>query len=72
MALAVAHSRGLDGLNAPPVVVEAHLASGLPSFTLVGLAEVEVKEARERVRSALLNAGLEFQLPTYQPESPKA
>lgn len=36
MALAVAHSRGLDGLNAPPVVVEAHLASGLPSFTLIG------------------------------------
>lgn len=37
-----------------------HLANGLPSFTLVGLAETEVKEARERVRSAIQNAGLEF------------
>ena len=37
-----------------------HLANGLPSFTLVGLADTEVKEARERVRSAIQNAGLEF------------
>lgn len=37
-----------------------HLANGLPSFTLVGLAETEVKEARERVRSAIQNAGLEY------------
>jgi magnesium chelatase family protein len=36
MALAIAYSRGLDGLNAPPVSVEVHLASGLPGFTLVG------------------------------------
>ncbi|AEG91205.1 Conserved hypothetical protein [Ramlibacter tataouinensis TTB310] len=42
------------------MTVEVHLANGLPSFTLVGLAETEVKEARERVRSALQNAGLEF------------
>jgi magnesium chelatase family protein len=40
--------------------VEVHLANGLPSFTLVGLADTEVKEARERVRSALQNSGLEF------------
>ncbi len=60
MALAVAHSRGLDGLNAPPVVVEAHLASGLPSFTLVGLPDTEVKEARDRVRAAIVNSGFEF------------
>src|SRR5688572_33274600 len=60
MTLAVVHSRALDGLNAPPVTVEVHLANGLPSFCLVGLADVEVKEARERVRSALLNSGLEF------------
>ena len=53
MALAIAHSRGLDGLNAPPVTVEAHLASGLPSFTLVGLPDTEVKEARDRVRAAI-------------------
>jgi magnesium chelatase family protein len=53
-------SRALLGLAAAPVTVEVHLANGLPSFTLVGLADVEVKEARERVRSALQNAGLEF------------
>jgi len=60
MALAIAHSRGLDGLNAPPVIVEAHLASGLPSFTLVGLPDTEVKEARDRVRAAIINSGFEF------------
>ncbi len=60
MSLAVIHSRGLHGLQAPEVTVEVHLANGLPSFTLVGLADTEVKEARERVRSALLNCGLEF------------
>jgi magnesium chelatase family protein len=42
--------------------VEVHLANGLPSFTLVGLADVEVKEARERVRCAIQNAQLEFPL----------
>jgi magnesium chelatase family protein len=50
----------LLGLEARPVCVEVHLANGLPSFTLVGLAETEVKEARERVRSAIQNTGLEF------------
>ena len=60
MSLAVVHSRALDGLNAPPVGVEVHLANGLPSFTLVGLADTEVKEARERVRAALHHGGLEF------------
>lgn len=60
MSLAVIHSRALDGLAAPEVTVEVHLANGLPSFTLVGLADTEVKEARERVRAALQNSGLEF------------
>lgn len=60
MSLAVIHSRSLDGLNAPPVRVEVHLANGLPSFTLVGLADTEVKEARERVRAALHESGLAF------------
>jgi hypothetical protein len=41
------HSRALLGLEARPVCVEVHLANGLPSFTLVGLAETEVKEARD-------------------------
>lgn len=54
------HSRALIGLRALLVQVEVHLANGLPSFTLVGLADTEVKEARERVRSAIANSGLEF------------
>ncbi len=60
MSLSLVQSRALLGLNAAAVTVEVHLANGLPSFTLVGLADVEVKEARERVRSALQNCGLEF------------
>ena len=60
MSLSLIQSRALMGLAAPVVTVEVHLSNGLPSFTLVGLADVEVKEARERVRSALLNSGLEF------------
>ena len=60
MALACVQSRALLGLQAPPVTVEVHLANGLPSLTLVGLADVEVKEARERVRCAIANSGLEF------------
>jgi magnesium chelatase family protein len=60
MALAVLHSRALAGVAAPPVTVEAHLANGLPSFTIVGLPEVEVKEAKDRVRAALQNARFEF------------
>ena len=60
MSLSLIQSRALLGLSAPAVCVEVHLANGLPSFTLVGLADTEVKEARERVRSALQNAGLEF------------
>lgn len=60
MSLSLVHSRALLGLEARPVRVEVHLANGLPSFTLVGLAETEVKEARERVRSAIQNTGLEF------------
>src|SRR6201985_163596 len=60
MRLAVIHNRALVGLHAPEVVVEVHLANGLPSFTLVGLADVEVKEARERVRAALAQSGVAF------------
>ncbi len=61
MSLAVLHSRALAGLDAPPVTVEVHLANGLPSFTIVGLPDTEVKEARDRVRAALENS--RFELP---------
>ena len=60
MSLAVINSRALDGLQAPAVQVEVHLSNGLPSMTLVGLADTEVKEARERVRAALTTSGFAF------------
>ncbi len=60
MALAVLHSRALAGFEAPPVTVEVHLAGGLPSFTIVGLPDTEVKEARDRVRAALQTSRFEF------------
>src|SRR5687767_13929596 len=60
MSLAVLRSRALTGIDAPLVSVETHLANGLPAFAIVGLAETEVRESRERVRAAILNSGLEF------------
>src|SRR5437879_9582964 len=60
MPLAVVRSRALSGMFSPEVTVEVHLANGLPSFTLVGLPEAEVREARERVRAALQNCRFEF------------
>jgi len=46
MSLSLVQSCALLGLQAAAVTVEVHLANGLPSFTLVDLADVEVKEAR--------------------------
>jgi magnesium chelatase family protein len=60
VSLAVLHSRALAGLNAPEVTVEVHLGNGLPSFTIVGLPDTEVKESRDRVRAALVNSRFEF------------
>ncbi|MDB5761504.1 MAG: ATP-dependent protease [Herminiimonas sp.] len=60
MTLAVLKSRALAGMHAPEVTVEVHLANGLPSFTIVGLPETEVKESKDRVRAALQNARFEF------------
>jgi magnesium chelatase family protein len=60
MSLAVLKSRALNGMEAPEVGVEVHLANGLPAFHIVGLAETEVKESRDRVRAAILNAGFEM------------
>jgi magnesium chelatase family protein len=60
MSLAVLKSRALNGMQAPEVTVEVHLANGLPQFTIVGLPETEVKESKDRVRAALQNAGFEF------------
>ncbi len=60
MTLAILHSRALIGMVALPVKVEVHLGSGLPSFTVVGLADAEVKESRERVRAAIQSSGFDF------------
>lgn len=60
MTLALIHSRARLGLDAPAVTIEVHLSAGLPAFQLVGLAETTVREARDRVRSALLTCGFDF------------
>ncbi|MEO8315521.1 MAG: YifB family Mg chelatase-like AAA ATPase [Pseudomonadota bacterium] len=53
-------SRAQVGLAAPLVRVEVHLGSGLPTFTIVGLAAPVVRESRERVRAALAHCGFEL------------
>ncbi|HEX2015366.1 MAG TPA: YifB family Mg chelatase-like AAA ATPase [Solirubrobacteraceae bacterium] len=50
----------LDGIESCPVTVEVDIRPGLPSFTIVGLGDAAVREARERVRAALLNSSFEF------------
>lgn len=60
MGLAVVHTRALVGLDSPAVNVEVHLAKGIPGFHIVGMAETTVKEARDRVRGAMINSGFEF------------
>lgn len=62
MTLSIVRTRAGLGLEAPEVLVEVHLANGLPGITLVGLPETAVRESRERVRSALVNAGFDFPL----------
>lgn len=60
MSVAVVLSRAAVGIEAPEVAVEVHLANGLPAFSIVGLPEMEVKESKDRVRAALMNARFEF------------
>ncbi|WP_130536458.1 YifB family Mg chelatase-like AAA ATPase [Thiomicrorhabdus indica] len=60
MGFARVYSRALLGVDSPQVLVEVHISNGLPSLTIVGLPEASVKESRERVRSALLNAGFDM------------
>ena len=60
MSLACVYSRARLGLSSPLVTVEVHISNGLPAFSIVGLPETTVKEAKDRVRSALINCGYEF------------
>jgi len=62
MALAKLPSAVLDGIEALPVEVEVDVASGLPGFIVVGLADKAVEESRERVRSAVKHSGFSFPL----------
>jgi magnesium chelatase family protein len=50
----------IDGLDTNPITVEVDVRPGLPNFLIVGLGDMAVREARERVRAALLNSGFEF------------
>ncbi len=60
--LATARTFTLDGISARPVRVEVDVHRGLPGFAIVGLPDPAVREARERVRAALVNCGFEFPL----------
>ena len=60
MSLATVFSCAPLGVDAVHVCVETHLSNGLPGFAIVGMPETAVKESKERVRSAILNSGLEF------------
>ncbi|MDO5610355.1 MAG: YifB family Mg chelatase-like AAA ATPase [Pseudomonadota bacterium] len=60
MGLARVISRARVGVSAPQVTVEVHCGGGLPSMSIVGLPEAAVREARDRVRAAIINAQLEF------------
>ncbi|MCO6524549.1 MAG: YifB family Mg chelatase-like AAA ATPase [Candidatus Schmidhempelia sp.] len=60
MTLATIYTRASIGIQAPLIQVEIHISNGIPGFTLVGLPETSVKEAKDRVRSALINSGFTF------------
>ena len=60
MSLATVHSRAQVGINAPQVTIEVHLSNGLPALSIVGLADTEVKESKDRVRAALINSHFDF------------
>ena len=53
-------SASLFGIDAMPVDVEAHVSSGLPNFSIVGLPDAAIRESRERVKAGILNAEFEF------------
>ncbi|WP_232221273.1 YifB family Mg chelatase-like AAA ATPase [Pseudidiomarina salinarum] len=60
LSLAQVYTRALQGIDAPQVTVEVCLAPGLPAFNMVGLPQTGVREARDRVRSALLASNFDF------------
>jgi magnesium chelatase family protein len=60
MNLSILQSRTLQGVQAPPVIIEIHITGGLPNFCIVGLPKGAVKESKDRVRSAIINSQFKF------------
>jgi magnesium chelatase family protein len=60
MGLATVRARAQNGLSADPVNVEVHLTGGLPALHIVGLPEAAVREAKDRVRAAIITSGYAF------------
>ncbi len=60
MGLSTVLARAQLGVDAPLITIETHLGAGLPCFSIVGLPETAVREARDRVKSALQNSGFLF------------
>lgn len=60
MSLATVYSRAQIGIDAPQVTIEVDLSNGLPNLSIVGLADTEVKESKDRVRAALINSQFDF------------
>jgi len=58
--LATVRSATLDGIVGRAVVVEVHVANGLPSFTIVGLPDASCRESRDRVRAAIVSSNLDW------------
>ena len=58
--LSIVNSSNLMGIESFLIKVEVDITNGIPCFNVVGLASTEIKEARERVKSALINSGYKF------------
>ena len=57
MGLAILNCRAQSGTAAPPVTIEVFLSGGLPTFSIVGMAETAVRESKDRVRGAIMSSG---------------
>ena len=58
--LSIVKSVALHGLQGYLVNIQVDISSGMPSFEIVGLPDVSIKESKERVRTAIKNSGVEF------------
>ena len=58
--LAIVKSMALEGVEGYLIEVQTDITNGIPSFGIVGLPDISIKEAKERVRAALKNCNLFF------------